>query len=341
MTTIAAPTTTTTTTTKTTTSATAIVIRPRDRVRDAVPWWAKGMLKLAVSKLPVSYGLLRKFALARHGAMLRPGFAYDAFRRHFDSAHFHRKAGGFTTLELGPGDSLFTALTAWVHGGASTWLVDVAPFAGTDLAAYRAMSDFLRQQGLAAPDVSAAIGLEDVLSACNARYETRGLASLRAIPDNSIDFAFSNTVLQHVALEEFDATLAELKRVLHPNGCCVHSIDLRDMLAQSLHHLKFSARTWESRSFRNSGFYTNRLRLAQMLAAFRLAGFETDVVEENRWPALPVGRGELAEPYRSMPDDELLAATVRVVCRPTRAGTDVPRPRATEPAGLALTAEGA
>lgn len=300
----------------------------RDRVRGALPWWAKGAVKLTLSKLPVSYGLLRRFSLARHGGMQKPAFALDAFRRHFDSATFHRKAGGFTTLELGPGDSLFTALTAWAHGGSSTWLVDVAPFASTDLAACREMVEFLRGHGLVAPDLNGASSIESVLRACNARYEVGGLSSLRAIPDHSIDFAFSNSVLQHVALDEFDQTLAELKRVLHPNGCCVHSIDLRDMLAQSLHHLRFSSRVWESRSFHHSGFYTNRLRLSQMLAAFQLAGFSTEVVEQNRWRELPLRREKLAAPYREMTEDELLAATVRIVCRPARVGGEVARPGA-------------
>src|SRR3954453_19569212 len=82
----------------------------RETVRRTVPWWAKGALKLALVKAPIGYDALRWMALARHGGMLRPEFAFEAFHRHFDSADFPRKAGGFSMLELGPGDSLFCAL---------------------------------------------------------------------------------------------------------------------------------------------------------------------------------------------------------------------------------------
>ena len=288
----------------------------RDAIRRSVPWWAKGAAKLALARLPLRYQVLRRLSIARHGGMGRPAFAYDTFRRHFDAADFHRKAGGFTVLELGPGDSLFTALTARAHGASAVWLVDVAFFASIDMAAYRAMADFLQQRGLSAPDLRGTRSIGNVLSSCNACYGVDGLASLRAIPDGQIDFAFSNTVLQHVALEEFGETLRELRRVMHGGGCCVHSVDLRDMFAQSLHHLRFPARVWESRSFRNSGFYTNRMRLSPMLDAFRRAGFSVEVVEANRWPGLPIARGSLAPPYSEMAEDELLVRTARVVCRP-------------------------
>jgi hypothetical protein len=291
-------------------------ITMRERLRSSVPWWAKCALKLALVPMPVGYPVLRALSLARHGGMLRPPFAYDAFRRHFDSADFRRKSGGFTALELGPGDSLSMALIAKAHGASSTCHVDVGPFASTEPAAYRDMAAFLAGRGLAPPDLSSARSLDDVLAACSARYEVNGLTSLRALPDAAFDFVFSNGVLQSVRREELADTIKELRRVTHPEGVSVHSVDLRDTMGQSLHHLRFSEATWESGWFRKAAFYTNRVRWSQLLDLCRRVGFEAEPSEVNRWDDLPVPRESLDLPFRDMPENDLLVATARVVLRP-------------------------
>jgi SAM-dependent methyltransferase len=288
----------------------------RERIRSSTPWWAKCALKLALVPLPVGYDALRALSLARHGGMMRPAFAYEAFRRHFDSADFRHKSGGFTVLELGPGDSLAAAVIAKALGASRTCHVDVGPFATGDVMVYKATALLLAEQGLKPPDLSAARSLGDVMAACSARYETGGLASLRALPEASFDFVFSNGVLQSVRRAEFAETMDQLRRVLHPGGVSVHSIDLRDTMGQSLHHLRFPEGVWESRWFRSAGFYTNRLRYSELMDSFRRAGFEPEPSEVNRWDRLPLPRNSLARRYRGLPDDDLLIATARVVLRP-------------------------
>jgi hypothetical protein len=88
------------------------------------------------------------------------------------------------------------------------------------------------------------------------------------------------------------------------------------MMSFSLHHLRFSQRVWESDFVRRSGFYTNRQRLAEIVRACGEAGLDAEVCEVKRWEAMPIGRAKLAPPYRQMSDDELLAATIRIVTRP-------------------------
>ena len=294
-----------------------LTVATRERIRSSVPWWLKCALKLAL--VPANYRLLRALSLAAHGGMRRPQFAHDAFRRHFDDADFHRKAGGFAALELGPGDALTAAVVARAYGAASSCHVDVAPFATRDVAVYLAVARYLRQQGLPAPDLSAARSLEDVLAVCRGRYETGGLASLRALPDASFDLIFSNCVLQCVPPTHLLATLKETRRLLHPQGVCVHSIDLRDMMGQSLHHLRFPEGVWESAYFRRAGFYTNRLRHSEWLRLFSLAGFDVRESEVNHWTTLPLERDSLAPPYRDLPESDLLVRTVRVALSPRTA----------------------
>jgi SAM-dependent methyltransferase len=288
----------------------------RHAIRAATPWWAKAALKLAVAHVPPAGRALRAAARARHGEMEDPRWAYDTFRRHFDRADFPNKAGGFRVLELGPGDSLFTAVIARALGAAATWLVDVGPFASTDPCAYRRMADLLRAEGLEPPDLSAARSLDDVLAACGARYAIGGLTSLRCLPGSSCDFVFSNAVLQSVPRDELPRVLCELRRVLRTGAACVHSVDLRDMMGLSLHHLRFSQRAWESRPVRRSGFYSNRFRLGELIDLCRRCRLRAEVDELNAWPALPLPRSALAPPYRDMPEDELRVATVRLILHP-------------------------
>jgi hypothetical protein len=88
------------------------------------------------------------------------------------------------------------------------------------------------------------------------------------------------------------------------------------MMGLSLHHLRFSERVWESAPVRRSGFYSNRLRLSELIEMGRRCGMRTEVDELNAWRRLPVPRCALAHPYRCMPEDELRVATVRLILHP-------------------------
>jgi SAM-dependent methyltransferase len=291
-------------------------LRMRNALRAAVPWWAKAAVKLGMAYVPYNYFLLRAVGLARHGGMDLPEFAFDTFHRHYSRVDFPTKGNGFTALELGPGDSLFNALIAKAHGASGSCFVDVGPFAHTDMGLYRNMADYLRRRGLPAPEIPPAATFDDLLRICNAQYGSEGLASLRKLPDESFDFIFSNGVIQSIQIEQVPHTLRELRRLLRPGGVSVHSIELRDTMGQSLHHLRFSKKVWESNWFKKAGFHTNRLRLSELVELHREAGFDTVFDEINRWPKLPVPREKLARPYRDMDEDDLRVATVRLIFHP-------------------------
>ena len=285
-------------------------------LRNCIPWWTKVVGKLLLVAIPVSHATLRKLGLTRHGDMETPEWAYEIFGQHLDQSKTGPIPQGFTVLELGPGDSVFTALLAHAAGAHRTYIVDVAPMATTDVGLYRRMAAFLKAKGLVSPDLSDATTLEDVLAACNAQYLTAGLDSLRELPTASVDFIFSCSVLQHVHLAELPQTLAQLRRVIRQSGVSVHSIDLRDMMGQTLHHLKFPSPIWESAPFRHAAFYTNRLRRDEMLTVFRNAGFKAESVEDKRWPQLPVSRDRLATHYRRMSEEQLKVWGTILVARP-------------------------
>ena len=267
-----------------------------------IPWQLKIAAKLVLSRLPFDW---RRLGAFENGPMDRPEYAFHVFRRHFDAVNFPRRPGEFVALELGPGDSLFSALIARAYGAASTYLVDVGHFARTDLARYREMESYLRRSGLQPPNLENCATFDEVKAVCSAQYLTEGLASLRKIPSGSVDFAWSHAVLEHVRRDEFLPTLIELRRIHRPDGVSSHCISITDILGAKLNDLRFSDRIWESSFMAKSGFYTNRIRYAEMLQLFRQAGFEPEVRRVQRWTVLPTPRRKMARQFATLLEDEL------------------------------------
>ncbi len=284
-----------------------------------LPWWAKLYGKLVLARLPIPYSLWRKLKLFRHGEMNDPARAIRTFETYYFRARENAGiAPGFTVLELGPGDSILSGLVARSMGASQAWLVDAGSFADTDIAACHLTLELLKQEGHADLCITDVTSVEEVLKRANVTYLTRGTASLTEIPDASIDFFWSQVVLEHVPLDEFPEFLQHLRRIVKPNGIGVHSVDFRDHLSNSLNNLRFSSETWEGRIFRNSGFYTNRIRPSAMLELFREAGFDVEVVAETNWPKIPIPRSAMAMPFRELPESELRLAEFEVLLRPRR-----------------------
>ena len=271
-----------------------------------LPWQLNVAAKVVLSRLPVSYGLWKRVGFFNLGAMDRPEYAFSVFRRHFEASGLSGKPEGLACLELGPGDSLSSALIAFAFGASKTYLVDVGAFGASDLAPYHEMAAYLRKQGLHTADLSRVQSLNQLLSVCSAKYFTQGLASLREIPSGSVDFVFSHSTLQQVRRGEFLAILKELRRIQKPSGAGSHSVSMRDLIGGSANDLRFSNRAWESPLMADAGFYTNRIRHGEMLSLFRQAGFEPEIAHVGRWDKLPISRHKVASEFSSLSDEDLL-----------------------------------
>lgn len=285
-------------------------------VKSKIPWWAKIAAKLLLSRLSLSYKLWEQLGLFKHGHMEKPAYAFGVFKEHFDKVEFERKGKGFVALEIGPGDSLFSAMIARAFGASAIYLVDAGNFVRNDLQSYHAMQGLLVEKGLTTPKVENPSSLEQILSRCHAQYKTDGLSSLRTIPDQSVDFIWSQAVLEHVRKSEFYDTILEFRRVLRPDGVCSHRVDLKDHLGGALNNLRFPDQLWESNFMASSGFYTNRIRYSQMLSLYKQAGFDIDVLGVERWNTLPTPRARLAKCFRKFPDEELCISGFDVILRP-------------------------
>lgn len=280
-------------------------------IKQLSPWWFKIGAKLTLSRLNVSYSQWRRLGIVfQHGSMLDPDYSLGVFQRHFAKVEAYLPSG-YKLMEIGPGDSLATAAIASVQGAAKAWLVDTGMFATMEIASYQPLFERLAGQGEAIHYLSVA----EMLKKTNSAYLIEGLESLRTIRDDTVDWIFSQAVLEHVALDEFQETISELYRIQKPRGISSHLIDLQDHLAHSINSLRFSNRVWESSYFRHSGFYTNRLRANQIVATFQESGYEILSLHQDLWPTIPLQRRKLHPNFAGISEDDLLIRGIDLLVR--------------------------
>ena len=284
-----------------------------------LPWWLKISAKLLASRLPVPYRTFERLGMFRHGAMTDTDYASRIFGDHLHRAYPDGNLEGAVCLELGPGDSLISALLARAHGAAHCYLVDSDAFASRDIRIYRSVADALIKQGMPVPNLADCSSLEQILEQLHATYLTRGLQSLTEIAGDSIDFIWSQAVLENVRCAEFDATLQQLARILKPDGASSHRIDLQDHLQHSLNNLRFSEALWEKQWMASSGFYTNRIRFYDMVTRFSRAGFQAAIADVDRWESLPLPRHRLHKAFADLDQEDLNVRGFNVLLRPEHA----------------------
>jgi hypothetical protein len=281
-----------------------------------IPWFGKIATKIVLAQFPVAHAQWRRLGLFSHGAMLDPAYAFEVFAHHYHRAQSVRAIPpGFTALEIGPGDSLLGGVVSSAHGAKTTYLVDSGDFADTSIHPYRSMLDDLHRRGLG-PDGIECQDLEMVKEAFGIDYRTGGLSSLREIPDASVDFVWSQAVLEHVRLRDFAETCRQLRRVMRDGAVASHRVDLKDHLGGGLDNLRFSERVWESPLMANSGFYTNRIRYREMLSILEQAGFNIASTITQTWNSPPIQRARLTGQFQSLSDEELMVSSFDVVLIP-------------------------
>jgi len=278
-----------------------------------IPWYVRIVAKLILSQLPFSYSWWSRFGLFRHGAMDDYSYAWKVLQKH--AAELDMKEG-WNGLELGPGDGLLSAFLAPVVGASGLTLVDAGDFAHKNAERYcKQLSQFRAAfPGALLPDFPAAIDVDVLLDAVGGSYHSLGLQSLRKLKSDSFDLIYSQAVLEHVRRDEFKATMHECHRLLRPNGVMSHVIDYKDHLGGGLNNMRFPVRVWECEWFASGGgFYTNRLRMSEMISICSDVGFDVEIRSARCWETLPIKRDRLAKEFQHFSDDELLVSGAHLV----------------------------
>jgi len=285
------------------------------KIKGVSPWYLKLTAKLILSRLPVAYGTWSELSLFKHGYMEQPDYVFRVVREHIQRIN-PANVKDLCVLEIGPGDTLLSALVHYALGFKSTILVDAEAYARSDFEPYASMIQYLEQQGYDLNSLKNIDTLESLLPIIDASYLTQGLDSMKEIPDASVDIIWSQAVLEHIRLSEFDDYLLQMRRVIKPDGLCSHRVDLKDHLGGALNNLRFNRKLWESDFFSKSGFYTNRIRFTDMLERFKRAGFDVAWVAEDRWKTLPTPIKRLDQEFQRHEMNELCVSGFDVILRP-------------------------
>ena len=150
----------------------------------------------------------------------------------------------------------------------------------------------------------------------NSKYYVDGLDSFSKIESNTIDYIFSQAVLEHVKKKDFTKLMGENRRIIKDSGLISHSVDLKDHLSYSLNNLRFSESIWESKFMSRGSFYTNRIGFDEMIGHFNAAKFNVDLKDVTRWNKLPIPRKRMALPFKNLPEENLLVSEFKVLLKP-------------------------
>ncbi len=286
------------------------------QLKQNIPWWLKIAGKVVLSRLPLDGSTWQRLGLFVPGSMLSHDYAISVYNQHISGLCTMHE--GMHYLEFGPGDSLATCIIAWAHGASGGYLVDNGAYASEDIQYYHSLIKRIIRMG-SRRDVSLLMdcnNIDEILSATNCTYMQSGIESLKSIEDECIDLVFSQAVLEHVRLAEFFDTASELYRLQKLSGIGSHRIDFKDHLGGSLNSLRFSTGLWEKDWFAyRSGFYTNRLRISQVLAQFESVGFLTEVIKSEMWDQLPIRKDQISPDFMNLGDVDLLTKGANIVVK--------------------------
>lgn len=286
-------------------------------VNDYFPWWSKIFIKILLSRIPVSYKRWQKLNIFRHGAMDDPVYAYNIFLKHYKTGNIMNKGNGYVMLELGPGDSLASGIIANYLGAHKSYLVDKSNDALVSSCNYKNMIDYFKSViNYSRKERCNTDDIDEIKNYYNIEYMTEGLNSLRSLPDSSIDYLWSQSVLEHIKLDEFRDYVKEFRRIIKSDGVSVHGIDLKDHLSYALNNLRFTESIWESELMSNSGFYTNRLRYSEILDIFSQERFSIDKLKIKKWNNLPTGKKKMDDKFRNMSYEELIISEFEILLHP-------------------------
>lgn len=221
---------------------------------------------------------------------------------------------GKVVLEVGPGLSCGMALYFLARGAKKVVMVDREPRFFLDVRdeqVIREICDFLEESYSTAGLYSKAMLNEKTPLEFNPEaleIHRTGINNV-PLPDDSVDFIFSNAVLEHVS--EPALALREMYRLLKPGSLMAHQVDLRVhgpvKKKNPLAHLHYAPWEWRILTARKMS-YTNRLRLSQFVSLIKESGFDLKHLKmrEGASEELPENqRNSFYDDFREMSDQDL------------------------------------
>jgi hypothetical protein len=220
-------------------------------------------LKIVITRLNWLEYISRNLGLFSPGPgrLGNPERPIKTFLDHYSKAEKYFSSIIQNVIEIGPGETDLSMIAAAKKNINNFVLIDVQPCRRSiKNLNYDKYANFINKEDY----------LNALIKSDNGsfQYLDSGISALENIQDNSVDFIYSHSVLQHIKLDQIETTISHISRVSREGAIHSHYIDLKDCFSNSFNNLRFSNKLWESELVKSSGFYTNRIRLKEWMYYF-------------------------------------------------------------------------
>lgn len=281
-------------------------------------WKTKARIFRLLSVLPL--GLQVHYLLQRHVTREWPRRAAQldkllaAATRLFSDVDARLDVRHSHFVEIGAGRDMAVAVALRLMGVRHITCVDIDRLARLDLVGHAARY-MASRLGVPAPSLRDWQDLRDFGIDYVAPAD---LASVR-LPDASVDCFYSVDTLEHIPRPALEKLLAEVRRILKPQGLAINFIDYGDHYARGQPGLQFNFLTFSDEAWQpyNSKLqYVNRLRHSEFLDLFSQAGLRALAVEPHveAPPAELVQR--LDARFRRFSTEDLFTVRAKIVAVP-------------------------
>lgn len=308
-------------------------------------WKLKAIIQNAIAVLPSSASYAAYYWTQRRIGALRKIDPTGRLVAGIEICQRIRAQGrnpvGGVFLEVGTGRVPFAPLAYWLMGAEETFTLDLNRYLREEL-----VEESVRQISRNWTRIEQLFGgliitsrfkelqrysqkreftTHGLLDLCRIKYLAPANAATTQLPDKSIDFHTSYTVLEHIPPAELRNILREGRRLLRERGLFVHLVDYSDHFSHSdpkisaINFLQYSDRTW-SMYAGNRYMYMNRLRHDDFVDLFssesrRLLDIEP-YVDPRSEQLLASGRLQLNEKFESKSRDTLSVSSSWFVSTP-------------------------
>ena len=276
-------------------------------MKHCLPWKLRYFIKLQEAKgnIRLPDGLKQKRSWREYN---------DAFYKALEVLKI-RDFRGKSVCEMGPGQYLLHPFLEYQLGADREVLLEIDDFADEyaqiDMAGLSLEHEYEAVRML--PEQMDGASWHSCLKRINAAYKTNGLTGYREIPDGSMDYVFSFSVLEHIRKREFAETLREVYRFLSPGGVSYHAVDFTDHFGGKKNHLRFTESVWEDEVHYKMDNYTNRLSCSEMCSMMKEIGFTVLKVRRKQFCRLPVSRRHLYEGFAEISRKDLMTAGAVII----------------------------
>ena len=267
------------------------------------------LIKLVITRSALLTNLFSKLGFFQDG----PGSLYDPRRPNEDFfIHYRRipiknRKEVKTAIELGAGRTNFACLAAkkmkvqrFVQLDTRKLVVDIVKYIERTSLQYR---DFNLRESAKMIETG-----KYIFAQSNINY-------MKSIQSNSCNFLYSNSVLQHIYLNELDTYLDQINRVLKDGSFHSHYIDFRDCFSGKKNNLRFPQKIWESKLFKTGGFYTNRVPFSYFKKKFLNLGHKILYIKK-RYFKIPLSINIMDKnTIKNFTDDDLNLRKVEFVLK--------------------------